>query len=319
MASSEFDLIYRYLASYGAGPMVRLGVGDDAAVLQVPSGHELLVSTDTQVEGRHFPADTFPEYIATRAVGAAASDLAAMAATPLAMTLALTLPEPDELWMHGFSQGLARAVSATGLPLVGGDLTRGPLALSVTVLGYAPVGRCLTRGGASVGEHVCVTGTLGDAAAGLALLQGQNEALRELPDTWQEMLESRFYRPTARFEWVPWLQDNATACIDVSDGLLADVNHLASASGIGCRINVEQLPLSPALAAAESGVSRADALKWALTGGDDYELVFTVPVDIDLPPGATVIGQTFDGDGVDCPGFDGHSHGYDHFGGREHD
>ena len=162
MPSGEFELIYRYFASLGSGPGVSLGVGDDAALLQLRPGQQLVTSVDTLLAGVHFPEDTFPEDIAYRAVAVAASDLAAMGAEPLAMTLALSLPEADEFWLHSFSQGLAAASRDCQLPLVGGDTTRGGLAISVTVMGQVPEGQALLRSGARPGEYFCVSGSLGD-------------------------------------------------------------------------------------------------------------------------------------------------------------
>lgn len=315
MAAREFEVIYRWFAGFGAGDAVALGIGDDAAMLDVPAGYQMVVSTDTLVKGVHFPPETLPEDIAYRAVATAASDLAAMAAEPLAMTLALTLPEADDLWLHGFSQGLADAVADTGLPLVGGDTTQGPLTLSVTVMGAVPKGRALLRSGAQVGDRLWVTHTLGDAAAALALLQG------ELADTWlpefdhQDWLIHRFNRPTPRLELALGLRAHATACIDISDGLLADARHIADASGVALYIEAQQIPLSAPLI---SCPDRDLAMRWALTGGDDYELLFTLPPALDAPPGCTLIGEVRSGSGVHCdhpaarPGAGGHL-GYAHF------
>jgi len=310
MASGEFDLIYRHLGIFGAGSQVRLGVGDDAAVLALPANSELVVSSDSVVEGTHFPEFTLPEHVATRAVAAAASDLAAMAAEPLAMTLALTLPEPDELWLHSFSQGLGRCVEALSLPLVGGDLTRGPLSVTVTVMGSVPTGRALVRSGAKPGDWLCVTHTLGDAAAGLALIMGQLQSDYEVAAEDEEFLETRFYQPTARLEWVSWLREHARSAIDISDGLLVDVAHMADASGCACIIDSGALPLSPAL-------SRLDAnlrLDLALAGGDDYELAVAVPPKTELPPGLVQVGEFHEGSGVQCDYIPAKRVGFDHFG-----
>ena len=305
---SEFDLIYRYLASFGGGPSVVLGVGDDGAALRISPAHELIVSTDTMVEGRHFPINTLAEHIAYRAVAAAVSDLAAMAADPIGMTLALTVPHADELWMHGLSMGLASAVGDFSIPLVGGDLTRGPLCLSVTVMGECPAGQSLRRTGARVGDLLCVTGTLGDAAAGLMLIEGTSQ-LSVLPDIdTVDFLEQRFYRPSPRLEFCHWLRDNATSAIDISDGLLADITHIAQASGVGLVVDVESLPLSPAL----SSLSMLNSGKLALTGGDDYELAVTVAAGTILPEGLRRIGLVTEGEQVKCSG-DIEGAGYDHF------
>lgn len=309
MSGSEFDLIYRYLAGFGAGPHTRLGIGDDAAVLSLPPGTELLVSTDTQVEGVHFLAETLPEQVAYRAIAAAASDLVAMGAAPLAMTMSLTLPEPDELWLHSFSVGVGDASSDLSLPLVGGDTTKGPLTIGVTVLGYTPVGQWLTRGGASPGEVLCVTGTLGDSACAVALLSGGLPEDCQLSPEQMEFVEQRFYRPEPRFGLTTWLREHATACIDISDGLLADVGHLADASGVAVTIEADRVPLSQVLAV----LPRDRALDWALGGGDDYEIAFTVRAGTALPEKVREIGRVDFGEGVSCSGFEAKKSGYDHF------
>ncbi len=307
---SEFQLIYRYLAQFGAGHHVHLGVGDDAAVLAPPSGSVTLVSTDTQVEGRHFPANTLPEHIAYRAVAAAASDLAAMAARPMGMTLALTLPSADELWLHSFSLGLGRVVTDLSLPLVGGDLTRGPLTVTVTVFGYAPVDRWCRRDGAKPGDLLAVSGTLGDGAAGLCVLEGAAVAPDTANDNSLEWLEQRFFSPTPRFELVEWLAQHAHSCIDVSDGLVADLGHLARASGVSIDVDSERLPLSQAI----QHWPKEQVLAWALTGGDDYELAFTFPSHLPPPPGSCVIGRVIGGGSeVNVDGEPCHASGYDHF------
>ncbi len=306
MALGEFGIIQRYFSALGSADDVVLGVGDDCALLQLQPGEELAVSTDTAVEGVHFPEDGFPEDIAYRCVAAAASDLAAMGARPLGMTLSLTLPSVDELWLQAFSEGLAAVVKATGLPLVGGDTTRGPLTIGVQVLGAVPAGLALRREGAAVGDQLCMSGNPGDAAGGLALLQGE-----WLPEPeFGEHLYQRFYRPSSRLKLGQSLLGVATSCIDISDGMLADAGHLADASGVRLRIDPERLPLSAAL---QSHPAPQQALQWALGGGDDYELLFTLPAGADCPPGCTVIGEVLDGSGVECPiEFDTRS-GFEHF------
>ena len=173
MPVSEFTLIYRYFAALGRGEAVDLSVGDDCAILHLDEGERLATSVDTMVAGVHFPDDSFPEDIGFRAVSVAASDLAAMGARPLGMTVALTLPEADEFWLNSFSQGLAAAVGEYALPLVGGDTTRGPLTITVQVLGALPLNSALLRDGARVGDALYVSGTLGDAAGALAFLRGE--------------------------------------------------------------------------------------------------------------------------------------------------
>ena len=305
---SEFSIITQYFSSLGAGKNVLLSVGDDAAALRVDEGCELIVSTDTSTAGVHFPDDLFPEDIAYKSVAAAASDLAAMGASPLGMTLAISLPEHDALWLHGFSQGLADASSDFELPLVGGDTTRGLLSITVTVMGQCAIGQKLLRSGASAGELLCVSGTLGDSAFGLSMLQGKERGLGiEFED--QEYLVSRFSRPTSRIRLGEDLLGQATSCIDVSDGLLADAAHIADASGCKLAIDSAKLPLSAALV---SSIGRERALELALAGGEDFELLFSLPESKSLPDGCTVIGVVEAGEGVVCD-LAIEREGYDHF------
>jgi thiamine-monophosphate kinase len=306
MPLSEFSLIYRYFAALGGGPAVDLSVGDDCAILRLAPGERLATSVDTMVAGVHFHDDMFPEDVGFRAVSVAASDLAAMGARPLGMTVALTLPEADELWLHAFSQGLAAAVSAYDLPLVGGDTTRGPLTITVQVLGGLPAQQALLRGGACVGDAVYVSGQLGDAAGALAFLAGE---WQPRPEHAEYLLE-RFNRPRARLQLGLQLLGSATAAIDISDGLLADAGHIAAASGVKIVIDPALLPISPALA---SHTSAEQVQRWALAGGDDYELCFCLPAGQAAPEGCTRIGSVAAGEGVDCgPGIDIQA-GYQHF------
>lgn len=305
---SEFSIITQYFSSLGAGKNVLLSVGDDAAALRVDGGCELIVSTDTSTAGVHFPDDLFPEDIAYKSVAAAASDLAAMGASPLGMTLAISLPEHDALWLHGFSQGLAAASSDFELPLVGGDTTRGLLSITVTVMGQCAIGQKLLRSGASAGELLCVSGTLGDSAFGLSMLQGKERGLDiEFED--QEYLLSRFSRPASRISLGEDLLGQATSCVDVSDGLLADAAHIADASGCKLVIDSAKLPLSGALVAS---IGRERALELAVAGGEDFELLFSLPESSSLPDGCTIIGVVEAGEGVVCD-LAIEREGYDHF------
>tara|TARA_R110002110_G_scaffold415860_1_gene658694 strand:- start:8386 stop:9318 length:933 start_codon:yes stop_codon:yes gene_type:complete len=291
MPSSEFTLIYRYFSALGSGSAVDLSVGDDCAILRLEDGERLATSVDTMVEGVHFPSDSFPEDIGFRAVSAAVSDLAAMGARPLGMTLALTLPDADEFWLNAFSQGLAAAVSAYQLPLIGGDTTRGPLTITIQVMGALPTDGALLRGGAQAGDAVYVSGTLGDAAAGLAFLQDQWQPSPEAA----EYLLHRFNRPTARLELGQQLLGKASAAIDISDGLLADAGHIAAASGVKIEIDPALLPLSAAI---QTHTDPGQVLAWALTGGDDYELCFCLPNSRPAPASCTKIGDLQEGAGV---------------------
>ena len=306
MALGEFELIYRYFSSHGRGDAVALGVGDDAALIDLRPGEQLVTSVDTLVEGRHFLESAFPEDIGFRAVATAASDLAAMGARPLGMTLALTLPEPEDLWLHTFSEGVARAARELSLPLVGGDTTRGPLTVTVQVLGGVVAGTALLRSGAVPGDQLCVSGTLGDAAAGLAVQTGRWSGSEDAAD----YLETRFLRPQPRLALGMALVDKATACIDVSDGLLADAQHLAAASGVAFEIDSALLPRSPAL---QSLPDIDQQLRWALTGGDDYELLFTLPAGVSLPAGTSVIGCVRTGQGVTGDFEASETAGFQHF------
>ena len=303
---SEFDLIYRYFASLGAGPNVDLSVGDDCAILSLNPGERLATSVDTMVEGVHFLADTFPEDVGFRAVSVAASDLAAMGARPIGMTVALTLPEADEFWINAFSQGIAQAVSEYRMPLVGGDTTRGPLTVTVQVLGALPEGQALLREGAQVGDEVYVSGTLGDAAGALAFLRGE---WQPDPEAGEYLLE-RYQRPRARIDLGQALLGAASAGIDISDGLLQDAGHIAAASGVGLALETGKLPLSATL---QAHFDREKVLTWALSGGDDYELCFTLPPGVTAPPGCTHVGRVISGQSVTLDAPIDITPGYQHF------
>lgn len=304
--AGEFELIARYFSSLGGAEQVDLGVGDDCAILALRPGERLATSVDTAVVDVHFPADAFPEDIAYRSVACALSDLAAMGARPLGFTLAITLPEADEFWLHSCSEGLAAIVREHCVPLVGGDTTRGALSLSVQVMGALPSDRALLRSGACPGDQLCVSGTVGDAAAALAFL---NELWQPDPAA-AEFLYQRFYRPSPRLELGQALLGSATAAIDISDGLLADAGHIAAASGVRLEIDPAALPISAALSNCDDESRR---LAWQLAGGDDYELLFTLPDVADLPTGCTVIGHVTDGEGVHCPIPVSGESGYQHF------
>ena len=272
MALSEFDLIARYFSHCGAARAdVVLGVGDDGAVLECPPGAQLVAAIDSLVEDVHFPAGSPARSIGHRALAVNLSDLAAMGAQPAWALLALALPRADEAWLGEFSAGLDALAREHGVALVGGDTTGGKLCVTVQVLGFVPRGAALTRSGGRAGDALYVSGTPGDSAAGLALEQGR----LTLPDALQaQWLLDRFRYPTPRVALGLALRGLASACIDVSDGLLGDCGRLAQASGCGVRLDYRALPLSPALQAA---VGEARARELALTGGEDYELCFTVP------------------------------------------
>jgi thiamine-monophosphate kinase len=270
---TEFALIERYFRACGAARGdVRLGVGDDAALLDLPAGQELVAATDTLVAGVHFPESSPPASVGHRALAVNLSDLAAMGARPAWALLALTLPRAEERWLTEFTAGLDALARAHQVALVGGDTTRGPLCVTVTLLGQVPAGTALRRSGGRPGDALFVSGTPGDAAAGLALEQGRLEASPEAGS----YLRDRFLLPQPRVALGERLREYASACIDVSDGLLADAGKLAAASGAGAELTHEAVPLSESLRAA-LGETRARAL--AFSGGDDYELCFAVRPD----------------------------------------
>lgn len=307
MGLSEFDLIRQYFSQIGDSPSVRVAVGDDAAVLQLPEDHVQLISVDTAVSGVHFLPTMSADVIAYRAIMTAASDLAAMGAKPEGMLLALTLPEAGGEWLAAFAEGARKASLVTAMPLIGGDTTRGPLCVTVTVLGSAPANGYLTRDGARPGDRLCVSGTLGDAAAGLSLIENTDASL----SAEQAMfLQQRFTQPTARLALGQTLSALATSAIDVSDGLLADAGHLARASDVRLVIQRDAIPFSVAL---QAHPDQNQVQEWVLRGGDDYELLFTLPPEAALPDDCTEIGLVVAGQGVQCEGA-GPMTGYDHFG-----
>lgn len=278
MPLGEFELIERYFRRPAEAQRVRrndvpLGIGDDAAVLDVPAGRQLVAALDALVEGRHFPSGCDPRSIGHRALAVNLSDLAAMGATPAWYLLSLTLPAADEQFLAGFARGMLELAEAHGVALVGGDTTGGPLVAVVQALGTVRAGAALTRGGGLAGDHVYVSGTPGDAAAGLRLLldPASGATLNEMQK--RELLE-RFLYPAPRVALGQALAGLATACVDVSDGLAADAGRLAAASGCALQLDIERLPISPAL---QAFAGQAAARRLALTGGEDYELCFTLP------------------------------------------
>ena len=271
MPPGEFELIERYFTGRGAvRDDVRLGVGDDAAVVTPRAGSELVLALDTIVAGVHFPVDTSGRFIGHRSLAVNLSDLAAMGAEPAWALLGLTLPVADDAWLGEFATGFEVLAQRFGVALIGGDMTRGPLAASVTVGGWVPVGTALTRAGARSGDDLWVSGSVGDAGAGLAILQAGLAA----GGAAREELLRRFLLPEPRIGLGLALRGIASACIDISDGLAGDLAKLCAASGVGARIDCERLPLSAQLLeAAGAEVS----MRFGLTAGDDYELLFTAP------------------------------------------
>ena len=244
-----------------------IGPGDDCAVVRLPDDRELCVSVDTLISGVHFPQSASPEMVASRAMGVNLSDLAAMGATPYGFTLALTLPVVSENWLSGFSRRLHELIATYRLPLLGGNLTRGELSLTVNIMGLVPVGKSLLRSTAKPGDDIYVSGNLGNGAGGLAMALGQVETKHG------ELLEA-YSNPVPRIALGCALLGLASAAIDISDGFSADLGHLCEASDCGALVWLDSIPISDDLITT-FGQDKARAM--AIQGGDDYELCFTVP------------------------------------------
>jgi len=311
----EFELIRQFfqpLAAAGGSNQLLLGPGDDCAIQRVPPGRDLVFSVDTLVEGVHFPERYSPFNLGQRSLAVAASDLAAMGAAPVCFTLALTLPEANEDWLSDFAEGLAKASATFGIALAGGDTTRGPLTLSIQVHGTVAEGKCLRRSGAAPGDLVCVSGTFGDAGAALPYLDTVK------PSPLQKAVLTQYHHPQPRVTLGQQLVGYASAAIDVSDGLLADLQHVLAASGVGARVQVDEVPLSAALQELHGN----KAIELALTAGDDYQLCVTISpgqwsrLSEQVRAELTVIGQIEAEPGLRLEGGEeGISiQGFDHFG-----
>ncbi len=290
---NEFDLIRTFFASQ---PVTRddvaVGIGDDASVVKAPAGMQTVVSTDVLIAGVHFPPDTDAASVGHKALAVNLSDLAAMGAEPAWFTLGLTLPGVDTAWLQEFCAGMFGLARRYNVQLIGGDTSRGPLAIAVSAYGLVPEGKALLRSGAKPGDRLYVTGELGDA--GLALKHRRGEL--QLPDRDITAIVDRLEQPIPRIGEGMALRGIAHCAIDLSDGLLADLGHMLEASGVGARIHLDRIPLSAVYRAhlAETG--------WdlALANGDDYELCFTVPPEkisaleklkTEFPCGFTPIGD----------------------------
>lgn len=270
MALTEFDLIKRFFTR--PTPGAKLGVGDDAALLRVGEGMDLVVSTDMLVSGTHFFPDTDPFLLGHKTLAVNLSDLAAMGAQPRWATLALSLPEADETWLQRFSEGFFALADLYGVELVGGDTTRGPLNLCVTIMGEAPKRTALRRSGALPGDDIWVSGRLGDAALGLAHLQGRIK----LPEQARAACLSALQQPQPRVALGMALHGIARSLIDISDGLLADLGHILESSGVAAEVRYDKLPVSSLFASVGDEMGEL-AQNCVLSGGDDYELCFTAP------------------------------------------
>lgn len=312
---SEFDLIRTYFNRLGSPRAdVSIDIGDDAAVVDVAADRQLVLAVDTMVAGVHFPVDTPADAIGYKALTVNLSDLAAMGAEPAWALLAITLPSADIDWIEAFCSGFHRLAAQFGLRCIGGDTTRGPLTISVTVAGTVPRGHALTRRGAKVGDAIYVTGNIGDAGLGLEAAFGRWSG----PNS--KSFLQRLYYPTPRVEMGRVLRDYASAAIDVSDGLLADLGHVLHASGVGARLELTAIPVS-------AEVLSHGGYDFALAAGDDYELCFTVPkakqraMENALAQNGLVayrIGEITAAQGLKCIAGNGEIHqiksiGYNHF------
>ena len=274
---SEFEIIRRYFTGRGINREdVVIGIGDDAAVVQVPPDCDLVTVVDTLVAGVHFFPDARPEDVGHKALAVNLSDVAAMAATPAWVTLSLTIPSYDEAWLSGFARGFFELADRFGVQLVGGDTTRGPLSVTIQVHAWVRKDRAVRRSGAAPGDVVFLTGTVGDA--GLALHVRQQKL--DLPPPNGDLLFTRLHRPEPRCREGEALSGVATAMIDISDGLVADLNHILDDSDVGATVNLQDIPLSSSFSdAVVKGnyfLNEDDKLRLVLGSGDDYELCFTV-------------------------------------------
>lgn len=265
---SEFDLIRQYFTR--PTPKTKLGVGDDAALVEVNAGHELAISVDMLVAGTHFFADTDPYNLGWKSLAVNLSDMAAMGAEPKWATLALALPEADEAWVAAFANGFFACAERFGVDLIGGDTTKGPLCISVQIMGQVPAGKALRRDGAKVGDDIWVSGNLGDAAMAL------NHLLNKFPLNAEELRQTlpALLKPQPRVELGLALRNIAHSAIDISDGLLADLGHILEASGVGAELNLADIPCSSIL---QNHLHIPFVQSMLLAGGDDYELCFTAP------------------------------------------
>ena len=322
---NEFDIIRTCFDQPGLAALtdavIRQGIGDDCALLSIPAGKELAFSMDTLVAGVHFPGSANPIDIGWRALAVNLSDLAATGAMPLAFTLGLTLPDNDEQWLQTFAEGLKQPAQEFGCYLVGGDLTRGPLAITIQVHGLVDKGKAIGRGGARPGDLIYVTGTLGRAGAALALLD--NDAAMAGQDGRESLLQA-YYRPVPRIIAARALKGFVSAGIDISDGLVADLGHICQRSGCGARVNAAEVPVDPLVT---TMLGKKQGLTATLGAGDDYELILTVPRENEedfreaeekLPELLTCIGEITAGNEIICEDEHGEpmavaAAGYNHF------
>ncbi len=321
MSLSEFSIIERYFSRPSHRSDVVLGVGDDAAILQVPQGMQLVASVDTLISGRHFPVDTIPEAIGYKSLAVSLSDMAAMGARPTWVTLSLSMPEANEAFINGFAKGFFSLAQQYDVELVGGDTVRGPLACTVQINGFVPTGGALLRSGAQAGDYIYVTGTPGDAGAGLMLKQGADCDNTKSAEQLVRQLEY----PQPRVTEGNSLLGIASSAIDISDGLLADFKHILDNSGCAATLQLDSIPQSDHLKCCIT--DEVESLQLALSAGDDYELCFTVPparvaelerISTKWECAVTRIGEIMNGTGIELIGVHADQlrdniSGFDHF------
>jgi thiamine-monophosphate kinase len=273
----EFDLIQRFFKA-GADAMrsndekvIALGIGDDCALLKPIAGEEIAITSDMLVEGRHFFINANPELLGRKALAVNLSDLAAMGAKPMGFTLSIALPKVDTAWLEAFTKGLFAIANQYSCPLIGGDTTAGPLTISITAFGSIPSGKALRRSGAKVGDDIWISGTVGDARLALAALRHEIN----LPDSELRQIEHRMHNPTPRVELGIKIREIASAALDISDGLLGDLQHILKQSQVSAEVFVDQLPKSATLQKQKEYIQN----QFAASGGDDYEICFTAPIE----------------------------------------
>ncbi|MDD9176378.1 thiamine-phosphate kinase [Aliivibrio finisterrensis] len=272
--SSEFNLIDRFFVQNNVSRSdVDLGIGDDCALVSVPEGYQVAITTDTLAAGTHFLIDADPVKVGYKALASNLSDLAAMGAKPTWVSLALTLPKPDEKWLEGFCEGFFGLAKQHNVQLIGGDTTKGPLSITITVQGLVPRGEGLTRKGAKVGDDIYVTGFIGDSAAGLEILLDTN---KQIKTQLEQELEHRHYYSNPKVQLAQKIRHLCHSALDISDGLISDLGHILKQSNVSAKIQVNALPISDELLAFYSH-DIDKCLKTALVSGEEYELCFTAP------------------------------------------
>ena len=308
---NEFELIQNYFNWPLSDPDIELGIGDDAAIFNLDSGYQLVTTTDTLSEGVHFFKNDSPEDIAYKSLAVNLSDIAAMGATAKCFTLALTLPKLDEIWLKQFSQSLKQTSKKYNVSLIGGDTTRGPLNITITMMGVVETSKAIKRSGARNGDNIYVSGEIGDAALCLKKINaGERPHKAEL---------IKLNRPIPRIELGSALKGIANSCIDISDGLEQDLSHIIKASKVGAMVDIQELPLSQSMI---KYIESNDDWALPLCGGDDYELCFTAPENFNseiiniaefCKIKITKIGVINDSKDLKIKGYDGQGQSYQHF------